>query len=253
MSNTQTIARTVISDKKAALAQPAKAQGTFAFKGRGASLRTTALQGVASLAYTEGKTRAETITQLRLALGKTPTPVEVNAVQLEYMVGRVAFKVADNSKTIAEQIAFGRQLITQYAAPVKDGAKANKLRKGQLGRRTPAQHAAVRAAESAWSLLKADLGLSEAKGMAAKKRAPSMAGSGKGKKGGAAPTHGELVRSTATPPKNAAEACAMVMQLASSLLAYSNKHAKLMPAPYGQSIVRFHGAITELERARIKG
>lgn len=246
MTASKTAARTVISDKSAALIQPAK---PFAFKGKGATLRTTALQGVASLAYTEGKTRAETITQLRLALGKAPSPVEVGAVQLEYMVGRVAFKVADTAKTIAEQIAFARQIITQYAAPAKDGAKANKLRKGQIGRRTPAQHAAVRAAESAWSLLKADIGLSEAKGMAQKKRAPSMAGSGKGKKGGAAPTHGELIKSTATPPKNAKEACDMIMQLASSLLAYSNKHAALVPTAYGQSIVRFHGAIAALAKA----
>lgn len=244
MTAIKSAARTVISDKAATLIKPA---APYAFKGRNAALRGTALAGVASLAYTEGKSRGETITQLRLALTAKPTPSDIEAAKVEYMAGRVAQRLNDTGKSIAEQLTRARSLITQHAAPAKDGAKKNALRKGQIGRRNPAEQAAVRAAESAWSLLKADIGLSDAKGMAAKKRAPSMAGSGKGSK---TPTHGELVKSTATPPKGTAEACAMVMQLAASLLAYANKHAKVVPTAYGQSILRFHGAIAELEKER---
>jgi hypothetical protein len=245
VAKTRAAARTVISDKAASLLAPATA---YAFKGKNAALRGTALKGIASLAYSEGKSRGETITQTRLALGAKPSPAEVEACKVEYLTGRVAQRLNDAGKSIAEQLARARSLITQHAAPAKDGAKANKLRKGQIGRRTPAEHGAVRAAESAWSLMKADLGLSDAKGMAAKKRAPSMKGSGKGK--AAAPSHGELVKSTATAPKDAAEFCAMVAQLTASLLGYANKHAGVAPAPYGMAIKRFHGAIAELEKAR---
>lgn len=225
----------------------------FAFKGRNALVRNAALAGIASLAYVEGKSRADVITQLRITLGKSPTPAELAATALEYVVGRVAQKLGDNSKPIVEQLAFARQLVTQYAAPVKDGVRAKALRKGQLGRRTPEQHKAIRAAEGVWYLIAGELGFGASQTQAEKnKRQAAMKGStARGKASTVpTPTHGELVKSTATPPNNADEACKMVMQLASSLLAYANKNAAVLPAAYGQSIKRFHGAIAQLEKDR---
>lgn len=148
MTTTRTASRPVIiADKAAASIAPT---APYAFKGRNATLRNTALAGVATLAYIEGKSRADIIAQLRIALGKSPSPAELAGAATEYVIGRVAQKLGNSAKPIADQMAFARQLVTQYAAPVKDGVKAKALRKGQLGRRSPEQHKAIRAAEGVW-------------------------------------------------------------------------------------------------------
>jgi len=238
------------------IATPAnKAIKPFAFKGRNAALRTTALAGVASLAYAEGQSRAETIARLRFTLGAKPKADEVEAVKLQYVIGRTAQRLTvaegcDAAKSVADRIAFATQLVTLYAYPAKDGVAPRKLRKGQLGRRSPAQHKAVRAGEEAWSQLKAEVGLGTAQTQTernTKKRAPSMAGSGKGKKG-AAPTHTELVKPAA--PLDAADACRHVTTQAGALLAFCNKYAKLLPTEYGASVKRFHGAIMQIDADR---
>lgn len=243
-----TIARTpVISDKTAATAAPAK---PYQFKGKGGALRSVALQGIASLAYVEGKSRTDVITQLRIALGKSPSPADLAATSTEYVVGRVAQRLADSSKSISDQLAFARQLVTQYAAPVKDGVKAKALRKGQLGRRSVEQHKAVRAAEGAWYLVNAELGFGTSQTQGEKnKRSAAMKGStARGK--ASAPAHGELVKSSATPPKNSDEAAAMIFQLASSLLAYTNKHAGKVDGPLGIATKRYHASVAEYMKTR---
>lgn len=245
---TKTVRAPVVSDKKAAIIAPTP---RYVFKGRNALVRNAALEGIASLAYNEGKSRADVIAQLRIVLGKKPTAPELGAAALEYIVGRVAQKLPFGGRTVVEQLAFARQRITQCAAPVKDGVKPKALRKGQVGRRTPEEHKVIRAAEGAWYLVNAELGFGASQTQAEKnKRQAAMKGSTARGKASPAPTHGELVKSTATPPASADEACKMVMQLASSLLAYSNKHANVLPAAYGQSIKRFHGAIAQLEKDR---
>lgn len=240
----------VIADKKADASKPAK---PFAFKGRNASLRTVALAGVATCAYVEGKSRADVIAQLRIVLGKAPTPVELLAAKTEYVVGRVAQKIGDGATSIADQLTYARQLVTQYAAPVKDGTSAKKLRKGQLGRRTPAQHAAIRAAEGAFYLVNAEMGFGASQTQGEKnKRQAAMKGETARGKGGKTPTHSELVAGPKLA-KDKGEACGMVATLSASLLAYANKNAATLPTEYGQSIIRFHGAIAELEKARARG
>lgn len=238
----------IIADKVAA---SIAATPCYAFKGKMAALRNTALQGLASLAFVEGKSRADVISQLRIALGKSPTPADVSGVALEYVVGRVAAKLPHKEgETVAASLAFARQIVTQYAAPAKDGVKAKALRKGQIGRRSPEQHKAVRAAEGQWYLVNAELGYGASQTQADKnKRQAAAAGSTKRGKA-TAPTHSELVAG----PKlaaNADESAAMVMQLASSLLAYANKNAATLPTEYGMSIKRFHGAIAALAKARV--
>lgn len=240
----------VIADK---IAASIAATPCYAFKGKMAALRNTALQGLASLAFVEGKSRADVISQLRIALGKSPTPADVSGVALEYVVGRVAAKLPHKEgETVAASLAFARQIVTQYAAPAKDGVKAKALRKGQISRRSPEQHKAVRAAEGQWYLVNAELGYGASQTQADKnKRQAAAAGSTKrGKVATAAPTHTELVAG----PKlaaNADESAAMVMQLASSLFAYANKNAATLPTEYGMSIKRFHGAIAALAKARV--
>ena len=244
----------VIADKKAALTAPAK---PFAFKGRNAVVRTAALQGIASLAYVEGKSRADVIAQLRIALGNKPTEPELNAAKLEYIVGRAAQRLATPDlptpdMTIADRIDFARKLATQYAYPVKDGVKARPLRKGQLGRRTISQHKVMRAAEEAWSLIKADCGLGEAQGMAAKKakeaakRSPAMAGTTA--RGKVAPAGLSTLAQLATPLKALSKADAInhVTTQAASLLAFANKNAALLPTAFGLSIKRFKAAIDQI-------
>lgn len=242
-----TTARTVVATAPKAN----KAPKPFAFKGRNAVIRTTALEGVATCAYVEGKSRADTISVLRIALGNKPSADEVAAVARQYVIGRTAQKLsADASmdgKTVADIIAHAARLVTSYAAPLKDGVKAKKLRAGQLGRRTVAEHKAIRASEEAWSQLKAEVlpALSTAQTQSernAKKRSTNsnpVRGAGKA---GTSLTHSELVKPDGKPHdrKSATE---YVGSMAATLLAFSNKHAKVMPTSYGTAIVAFKKAI----------
>lgn len=233
---------TVITAIKPAPAAPK----AFAFKGKNKELRSAALAGVASLAYAEGKSRTDVITQLRLALGSKPSADELEACKLQYVVGRVAQRLGDadgvKGMSVPERITFACQLITAFAAPVKDGTTPRKLRKGQLGRRSVSQHKAIRASEEAWSQLKAELGLGTAQTQAqrnAAKRSPAPH-----RKNSKAPSHAELV--AAPKPTDAKQAMLHITTQAASLLAYANKNAAIIPSDWGASIKRFHNAIAQL-------
>lgn len=250
MTTTKTASRpsALVSAPAATLTAP------HAFKGKLAVVRNAALAGVATLAYTEGKARADTIAQLKIAIGIKPTDADIEALKLEYIVGRVAFKLADMSKPIAEQIAFARAIVTQYAAPPKEGTKARDLRAGQLGRRTPEQHKAVRASEEAWSQVKADLGIGTAQTPAQRKAAAKTKASTKTTRGASASqtnvakgvTHSELVKPDG--PMTPEAACAYVMSMATTLGMFANKHAAVLPASYGSAIVRFRGAVDQIAK-----
>jgi hypothetical protein len=236
------------------VAAPAK---PFAFKGRNALVRNTALEGVATYAYAEGQSRADVVTRLKLALGNKPSADEVAAVARQYAIGRTAQKLsADasmNGKTVAQMIERAALLITSYAAPLKDGVKAKKLRAGQLGRRSPVEHKAIRASEEAWSQLKADVvpALSNAQTQSernAKKRSTNnnpVRGTGKA---GTGLTHSELVKPDGKPHTRES-ATQYVEAMAATLLAFSNKHAAVMPTTYGTAIVAFKKAIEAAAKA----
>jgi hypothetical protein len=223
----------------------------YSFKGANKAVRDAALAGIASCAYVEGRARADMIEQLRLALGKKPTDADINAIRTEYIVGRTAQRLTPSDlpkvdATIADRITFARALLNSYAMPVKDGVKARPLRKGQLGRRTVAQQTVIRNAEAAWSLVKAELGFGAAQTQATKNakqtRKPRMAGASSA---GTGITHSQLVRSTDGGPITAKDACGYIDSMAATMLAFSNKHAAVLPTLYGLSVKRFHAAIAD--------
>jgi hypothetical protein len=220
-------------------------------KGAGKAKRELAFMQVAPLAMIDTLGRADMIANLRIALGSNPTEGELKTAQVETTIGRVAARlpVAELPKGCTDDSArleFARDLVLFYAAPAQEGKAARKLRSGQKGRRSVTQHKVIRAADEAWSQIKAELGAGTAKTQSEKNagrvtRAPSMAGSGKGASKDATPTHAELVKPG--KPLTADDAVAYVTTQGATLLAFANKNAKLLPAPFGAAIQAFKSAI----------
>lgn len=234
----------------------------FTFTGRGAMVRNAALEGVASLAYVAGKSRGDMIAQMRIALGKSPSADELAAVRVQYVAGTVAQKLTradftgnafdafgkkEAAMTVADRIAFALELMVHYAAPVKDGTKARSIGT-KKGRRTVSQDTAIRNAEKGWSLVAGELGIGTAQTQAEKNakqtRAPSAAGSGKGKAKPTAPSHSELVK--APTIKTAQDVDAHVMAQALALLQFCKKHAGLARVETGLAVAAFHSRVAEL-------
>jgi hypothetical protein len=221
------------------------------FSGKGKSARTTALLQVAPLAFAEEEQRAAMVANLHVVLGKSPTDAQVAVAKRETIIGYVASRLPvselPKGKTgPADRLEHARVIVCSMAAPPKEGRKANKLRAGQVGRRTAVQHRIVRNAEQRTSQLFAELGLSGAqtvreKAKKAKKaqRAPSMAGSGKGKAGGSplAKAQANVLSDAAVLLKPAPQVTAadyvqhMQTQLA-ALCAFDAKHAKKRPTTH---------------------
>lgn len=228
-------------------ASPVKVADFAIAKGRGKDVaaRNAAYVAIAPLSFWDSKGRAELIDAIRAALGAKPDETALLAARTEFVIGRYAARfagfVADVSQ--GDRLERARTVVTSYAAPPKDGVRANKLRAGQTGRRSPAEHACVRASEEAWSQVKAELGHGAAKTQAVKDAAKRTRGASPSKDGmskAPAPTpvtHTELVK--ADGPMTAADACAYVEQMASTLLMFCNKHAKVMPTNYGTMVKAF--------------
>lgn len=228
--------------------------------GKGKAARTSAYMQIAPLSMIDTLGRSDFIANLRVALGASPTVAEVKAAQEETTIGRVAARLPagefpKGTTDDSAKLEFARDLVLHYAAPVAEGTKAKALRKGQKGRRSIIQHKVIRAADEAWSQIKAELGLGAAKTQAVKNaqkatRAPSMAGSGKGVAGSATPTHQELVKPATAMTAN--EACSYVMTQAATLLAFANKkdNAKLLPTDFGLAIQQFKTAINKAANER---
>ena len=216
--------------------------------------RKAAFMAIAPNAFSEAQSRATSIANLKVALGNGPNADTIAAARIEWIIGRATFRMPPvefgrtaSADTMAK-LLFVRDRVENYAAPVKEGAKAKKLRAGQTGRRTAMQHRIIRNAEEAWSQVLAELGLNAAKtqserNAAKKTAAPSMAGSGKGKAKAATPSHASLV--AAPKPLNRAEACQYVVTQAATLLAFANKNAKLLPTDFGTAINAFKAAINK--------
>jgi hypothetical protein len=235
-----------------------KAKPAALFAGKGMAARQTALMSIAALSYSEESTRAAALVAARKVLGNAPTEAQLAATRLEYTVGRVAARLPvselPRGKTSeGERLDHARALVTQYAAPVKPGAKAYKLRKGMLGYRTELQHRIIRAAQEAASQFLADAGVgkaqtSKARNAAKATRAPSMAGSGKGKTAKpAAPSHTELVKPAA--PVTADDVLAFFGQQSRMLSDYANRHAKVTPTDAGEAVAAFRKAIVAAANA----
>lgn len=239
----------------------APSNGIIALKGAGKAKREAAYISIAPLAMVDTMGRTALISALRDALGNKPTEAETKAAQQEVTIGRVAARLpasefpkgcTDN----ASKLEHVRLLVCNYAAPVQDGKKPRALRAGQLGRRSILQHKAIRAADEAWSQIKAELGLSAAqtqkeRDALKKTRAPhgkvsqvaASTVSQSGKKGSAKPTHSELVQPA--KPMTADDATNHVSTQAALLASYANKYAKVLPADFGTAVLAFKGAINK--------
>lgn len=209
--------------------------------------RLAAFASIASLSFAEDKGRAASLANMRVVLGSSPSMDETKAAKRQWIVGRVASRLPAaclprGCKTDEARLAFALSLVTEYAKPAVEGSKA-KLRKGQKGYRTASQQRFVRAAEEACSVFFAELGLSNAQTTAQRDaakatRAPSMAGSGKGK-----PSHAELVKPEA--PHTEETAINHLMTQGALLLQFTNKNAKLIPTAVGMAVQQFKSALNK--------
>lgn len=217
----------------------------ISLKGRDKAERERAYANIAPLSYVENISRAESVANLRKALGSAPSPDELKAAQIEWTIGRVASRLPASElpkdcMASNDKLQHVRKLVLQYAAPAKS-AKA-KLRAGKIGYRTEGQHKAIRAADEAWSMIKAEIGLGTAKTQKEKdvqKRtratnANPVRGAGKADtkpSPESVPTHAELVKPTA-PVTSDDYVRHMTTQLG-QLVAYDQKHARKRPTTHG--------------------
>lgn len=223
-------------------------------KGAGKAKREMAYMQIAPAAMIETQSRGDLIAYLRTALGASPSEMETKTAQTETIIGRVAARLPASefpkgTNDDDARLIYARDLVLFYAAPAQEGKKARALTKAQKGRRTVTQHRVIRAADEYWSQIKAELGLGKAKTQgernAAKAKTRATSGNpvrGDGK-GDAKPAHSELVQ----PGKamTADDACAYVTTQAATLLAFANKHAKVLPTDFGAAIQAFKSAINK--------
>ncbi len=208
-------------------------------KGRGKAKRELAYVQIAPLSFIENISRAESIANLAVALGASPTETEVKAAQTEWVIGRVASRLPAGEfpkgcEDDSDRLDFARKLVTLYAAPPQPGKKARELRKGQLGRRSPIQQRVVRAADEGWSLVKAELGLGKARTITEKnaKQRSTTANPKRGDGKSDAPTHAQLV---AAPAPVTSDDYVQHMQLQlKALCDYDAKHARKRPTTHGE-------------------
>jgi hypothetical protein len=227
-----------------------KAQLRVDIRGKGKTQRLNAFMAIAPLSFVESTSRADTIANMRTALGTSPTEAQMLAARNEWVIGRVASRLPAGALPKSgmdedARLAFARDVVLFFAAPAKEGAKARKLRAHQKGRRSAMQHKVARAAEEAWSQVKAELGIGTAQTQrerAVKKRAAQAAGS---TKRGKAST--ETLTQLATPakPLNADEAVNHVVTQSAALLGFSNKYAKLLPLGFGEAVQAFKTAVNK--------
>lgn len=218
-----------------------KANARPLFAGAGKAKRVAALAQVASLSFVESLSRADSIANIRVALGSNPSEEETRAIRIEWQIGRVASRLAASDlpkdcKTPDARLAHARALVLHYVAPPKQGAKARKLAVGKLGYRTESQHRAIRAADEAWSQVIAELGIGKAKTQ--KEKNDEKATKAKRAPHHNKPTVGNVTvqeLSPAKPMDGEAFASHVVMQL-TSLRAYCDKHAKIAPIEMTEAI-----------------
>lgn len=225
-----------------------------AFTGKGSKARALAFASISAIAFAEDTSRLASLSNMRTVLGNAPSADEVAAAKVRYVIGRVASRLPASKvpkvSTQGERLARAEDLVCFYAAPPKEGTTARALRKGQKGRRTVQEHKLVRAAEESASTFFAELGLTKASTNvtrhATKKgaNAPSMAGSGKGKKGGKKGMTAPMIAAKPEPVDAKGYVQHMQTQLA-ALLAFDNKHAKVRPATHG-AFAEALGALKQL-------
>lgn len=228
-------------------------------KGAGKAAREMAFVAIAPYSFSEDQGRQQSINNLRVALGKAPTESEFRVAKQQWMIGRIAARLPagefpKGTGDTMDKLEFASDLLLNYASPPKEGTKARKLRHGQKGRRSTIQQRIVRAAEEAWSMVNAELGIkiggtaptSTATPQKERdKRKPHRNGkSAKGK----APAHGELV----TPPKDMTvdEKHAYVVTQMTNLLAFVNKSSKDIETSFSMPVIACQKALVKADAER---
>ena len=228
--------------------RPASSRPIVSLKGKGKAARELAYLKIAPLSFVENASRAETISNLRAALGNAPSPVETQAAKDEWCIGRIACRLPDGEfpkgcTSSADKLEHARVLVFDYALPAKQAGKA--MPKGKTGRRTEVQDKAIRAANQAWSMIAAELGLGKAqtqsevdKAKKAKRATNANPVRGKGKAATqsvlvSAPTHEDLAGKPATPVSSD-DYVRHITSTISTLVQYDAKHARKRPTTHGQ-------------------
>lgn len=243
--NIATLARTArpITKAEERKAAPVRNALNIHLTGRGKAAREMAFIQIAPCAYSESLSRMALIASLRTAFGATPSAEDVAVGKHEYVVGRAAARMPANEfpkgcTDLGDRLGHVRSLVENYMAPAK-GDK-DKLRAGKLGRRSIVQQKVIRAAEEAWSQVKAELGLGAAQTQD-ERNAKKKATRGTKARKGTTPTHSELV--AAPKPLNANDACNHLVTQAASLLMFCNKNAGLVPAGFATVVAAFKKSI----------
>ena len=223
------------------------------FSGKGKAARESAMLQIAPLSFSEETSRGASVENMRKVLGAAPSEALVAAAKNEWVIGYVAARLPASElprgrTSPDDRLTTARDIVLHKARPAEEGKRANKLRAGQTGRRSPVQQRIVQNALKACSLFFAELNLSQAQTQKAKNakaaakatRAPSMAGSGKGK--AAAPSHSELVAKPAAPV-SADDVLAFLGQQSRMLQDYVNRHAKVTPTDASAAVAAFRKAV----------
>lgn len=221
------------------------------FSGKGKAARESAMLQIAPLSFSEETSRGASIENMRKVLGNSPSEALVTAAKNEWCIGYVAARLPASElprgrTAPQDRLDTARDIMLHKARPPEEGKRANKLRAGQTGRRSPVQQRIVQNALKACSLFFAELNLTKAQTQATKNakakatRAPSMAGSGKGK--AAAPSHSELVAKPAAPV-TADDVLAFLGQQSRMLQDYVNRHAKVTPTDASAAVAAFRKAV----------
>lgn len=240
-----------------AMTAPVNEAPIIRIAGKTGATRMAAYDRIAPLAFIETKGRADTVANLIAALGKAPTEAQVKTARAEWVIGRVAAKLApmlaasgDTGLDAFAALDKARDVVLHYAMP-STAKVPGKLKAGQKGRRSDVEHKLVRAADEAWSQLLAETGHGTAKTQATKDAAKKSRKPG-GKVSlakGAAPSHSELVKGDGAKPESAADVCRHLLTQASTLAAYANKYAGLTPTAHGAAVLAFRSALIEADKA----
>lgn len=212
--------------------------------------RAIALSSVAAISMSEALTRQQVVQACAKALGKAPSVNDIEAVRIEYIIGKVAMKM--KGKDADARLQRARIICTQYASAPVAGQAPRKLRAGQLGRRSPDEQKAFNAARSAFSLVLAETGVGDAKTIAEKNATQKVAagrpaGKGKGKstaKRIPKDVASAMVAMTTSPAKMTRDmATQHIATQAAALLAFCNKHAAIVPLSFSEPVSTFKTAI----------
>lgn len=218
--------------------------------GRGKAERELAFMSIAPASFSAEQGRAHLIATLDKALGDNPTDEQKDVAKREYVIGRATSRMPAGEfpkgcGDAASRMEHVRKLVCEYQAPsTAVSGRVPKLRRGKIGWRTAIQNRVIRNAEESWSLIAGELRIGQARTMAEKnsrqkdKRAPHHNSKASDK-----PSHAELVQPA--KPLTPDEACQHIVTQAAALLAYANKHAKLLPADFGKAVQQFKAAINK--------